>query len=373
MKLTAKVKLQPTPKQAKLLKLTLETANAACNAISQVAWDTQTFGQFSLHKLTYHPIREQFGLAAQIVVRCISKVADAYKLDKKTQRTFKPLGGIAYDDRVLNWRLPTHTVSIWTMDGGRQFVPFVCGEHQWQLLQNQQGETDLGYIDGEFYLFAVCNVDEPTPLDVEGVLGVDLGVANIAVDSDKTIHQGKTVKNVRYRNRQLRRKLQTKGTKSTRRLLKNRSKKEQRFATWTNHNISKDIVATAQDTGRAIALEELGGIRDRFTVRKSQRAALSSWAFAQLRTFIEYKAKQAGVPVVAVDPRNTSRTCPCCGHIDKANRKSQSNFLCVDCGYSGLADYIAAMNIRSRAEVRLPNVSGVPGHRDSARDKAQVL
>lgn len=372
MKLTAKVKLQPTPKQAELLKTTLETANAACSKISQVAWEAQTFGQFSLHKLTYHPIRQQFNLAAQIVVRCISKVADAYKLDKKTQRTFRPLGGIAYDDRVLNWRLPSHTVSIWTM-AGRQVIPFVCGEHQWQLLQTQQGETDLACIDGEFYLFAVCNVDQPTPLDVDGFLGVDVGVANIAVDSDGAIYQGKTVKNVRYRNRQLRRKLQAKGTKSTRRLLKQRSKKEQRFATWTNHNISKAIVATAQGTGRGIALEDLTGIRDRITARKPQRAALSSWSFFQLRSFIEYKAQLAGVLVVVVDPRNTSRQCPSCGYIAKANRKTQSKFLCIDCGFSGLADYIAAINIGRRAAVRLPNVSDVPDHRDSARDKAHVL
>jgi len=372
MKLTAKVKLQPTKEQAELLKLTLETANAACNQISQQAWDTKTFGQFSLHKVTYHPIRQQFNLAAQLVVRCISKVADAYKLDKKTLRTFKTLGGIAYDDRVLNWRLPSRTVSIWTMTG-RQIIPFVCGEHQWKLLQTQQGETDLACIDGEFYLFAVCNVDQPEPLDIDGFLGVDLGVANIAVDSDKTIHQGKTVKNVRYRNRQLRRKLQAKGTKSTRRLLKKRSKKEQRFATWTNHNISKSIVATAQGTNRGIALEDLTGIRDRITARKPQRATLSSWGFAQLRSFIEYKAQKVGVPVVAVDPRNTSRTCPACGHIDKANRKTQDKFLCVDCGFSGLADYTAAVNISRRANVRLPNVSGIPAHRDTARDKAQAL
>ncbi len=315
MKLTAKVKLQPTPEQANLLKTTLETVKAACNHISQQAWDKQTFGQFSLHKITYHAVRKQFGLAAQIVVRCISKVADAYKLDKKTQRTFKPHGGIAYDDRVLNWRLETHTVSIWA----------IGGERQWQLLQTQQGETDLGTIDGAFYLFAVCNVDQPTPLDVEGMFGVDLGIVNIAVDSDGTIDQGKTVKHVRYRHRLLCQKLQAKGTKSTRRRLKKLSGKERRFATWTNHNISKSIV----ETTRAIAIEELGGIRDRVTVWTQQRSTLHSWSFQQLRNFIEYKAKQAGVQVIAVDPHNTSRTCPCCGHIDKANRKTQSKFLCT--------------------------------------------
>ena len=69
------------------------------------------------------------------------------------------------------------------------------------------------------------------------------------------------------------------------------------------------------------------------------------------------KLKQMGVEVKAVDPRNTSRTCPCCGHVDKANRKTQSNFLCVDCGFSGLADHIAAGNIARRATVTSPNVS----------------
>ena len=138
-----------------------------------------------------------------------------------------------------------------------------------------------------------------------GFLGIDLGIANIAVDSDGSVYQGKTVKNVRYRHRQLRQKLQAKGTKSTRRRLRKLSGKERKFATWTNHNISKSIVAKAKDTGRGIAMEELGGIRDRVTARKPQRATLHSWSFAQLRTFIEYKAKLNGVAVVAVDPRNT--------------------------------------------------------------------
>jgi IS605 OrfB family transposase len=105
-----------------------------------------------------------------------------------------------------------------------------------------------------------------------------------------------------------------------------------------NHRISKQLVAKAKDTGRGIALEELGGIRDRVTVRKSQRATLYSWSFAQQRAFIEYKARLVGVAVVVVDPRNiiplwgTSRTCPSCGCVDK-NRPSQSRFSCVTCGF----------------------------------------
>lgn len=356
MKLTAKIKLQPTPEQAELLKKTLETANAAANYISGVAWDTRTFGKFQVQKLVYHDVRNTFGLSAQVVIRAISKVTDAYKLDKKTKRTFRPLGSIAYDSRILSLNLEKNEVSIWTVDG-RQKMSFVCHQRAKELLGGDRGESDLCLIDGVFYLLTSCEVDEPAPSDVDDFLGVDMGIANIAVDSDGEVHQGKTVKSVRHRHRKLRSKLQAKGTKSARRLLKKRRRKEQRFAAWTNHNISKHIVAKAKDTGRGIALEELGGIRDRVTVRRSQRETLHSWSFFQLRTFIEYKSKLMGVPVVAVDPRNTSRTCPCCGHIDKANRKTQDKFLCVDCGFSGLADHIAAINIGSRAAVNLPNVS----------------
>lgn len=86
------------------------------------------------------------------------------------------------------------------------------------------------------------------------------------------------------------------------------------------------------------------------------RQELSAWAFYQLRQFIQYKARAAGVPVVLVDPRNASRTCSHCGHVDKANRKSQAKFVCVKCGHSANADINAAMNIARRgAAVIQPN------------------
>jgi len=96
--------------------------------------------------------------------------------------------------------------------------------------------------------------------------------------------------------------------------------------------------------------------RMRITVSRSRHATLSSWSFSQLRAFTEYKALREGIPVICVDPRNTSRTCPACGHIDKHNRMNQRLFSCVVCGFAGLADHIAAINIR-RAAVNPPIVA----------------
>ena len=358
MKLIAQLKLQPTLPQAAMLKRTLEASNAACNYLSTVAWETRTFSKFALQRLCYKQVREQFGLAAQMTIRALAKVADAYKPDKRTPRAFRPHAAIAYDDRILSFALPDSSVSIWTLDG-RQAIPFVCGAWQRPLLQTRHGETDLVLVRGEWYLFAVCDMEEPEPLAVDEVLGIDLGVTNIATDSDGTIHSGSTIKNVRYRHRRLRNRLQQKGTRSATRRLRRLAGQEARFAKDVNHTISKCIVREAQRTKRGIALENLKHIRTRVRARKSQRTVLHSWSFAQFLAFVTYKAQLVGVPVVLVDPRNTSSTCPACGHIDKANRPSQAVFRCTSCGCAGHADVIAAENIRvlGRAAVMQPYVS----------------
>ena len=354
MKLAARVKLLPTDEQDNALRKTLERANEACDAISGEAWQAKTFKQFPLHKLTYYAVRERFGLSAQMAVRAVARVADAYRVGRDTRRSFTRWGAFPYDDRILSYHLDRRTVSIWTLDG-RLTIPFVAGPRDLELLQSRRGESDLCYVRGKWYLLATCDVETPEPVDVEEYLGVDLGVVNIAADSDGAFHSGRHVRGLRRRHARLRSKLQTKGTKSARRRLKALSGKEQRFATDVNHRIAKQLVKKAQHTGRGLALEDLSGIRDRVRVRKPQRRELHSWAFFQLRQFVAYKAVLSGVPLVLVDPRNTSRTCPACGHIAKANRRTQESFLCVSCGCAGRADHFAAVEISRRAAVNRPN------------------
>jgi transposase len=108
-------------------------------------------------------------------------------------------------------------------------------------------------------------------------------------------------------------------------------------------------------------LEDLTHIRKRITVQPTQRARHSNWAFWQMRQFISYKAALQSVPVLLVDPRNTSRSCNVCGCYNKRNRPGcplgLATFRCVSCGHTSLADVNAALNIRDRAGVMLPLVS----------------
>ena len=106
---------------------------------------------------------------------------------------------------------------------------------------------------------------------------------------------------------------------------------------------------SAQRTGRGIAVEALGGIRERVRLRGDQRGTLSSWPFHQLGQHLAYKAKRAGVPFLEVDARHTSQRCPRCGHTGRANRSPRDHFHCRRCGLAGPADVVAGVNVRNRA------------------------
>jgi IS605 OrfB family transposase len=300
--------------------------NEACDYISERAFAEKSFNKLKIHKLVYYDVRERFELSSQMVVRAIGKVAESYKVDKKSVHTFNETGGVVYDERILSFK-GIEIASILTLEG-RIDVPMLISEYHQGVLQGRRvrGQADLILQDGTFYLLLVVELPNGTPFEAEGVIGVDLGIANIAVDSTGETFSGAQVNGIRSRHRRLRKKLQAKGTKSAKRLLKKRRRKEQRFARDVNHCISKKIVSKAQDTRYMLALEDLKGIRERTekTVRKAQRSKHSSWSFYQLRQFIDYKALLAGVHVVFVDPRNTSRTCPECGLVDK-RQKEQTN------------------------------------------------
>ncbi len=352
VKLTLLLKLLPAPEQHATLLATLERFNAACNYIAVRAWKSTTFNTVKLQTLVYRDVREQFGLSAQMTVRAVAKVGDAYKLRKDAPPHFRPHGAMIYDERILSFK-GLDTASLLTLQG-RQLVKFVMGGYQRERIAAYgiRGQADLLYRQGTFYLAVVVTVPEPEAAG-DDFLGVDLGIVNLATDSDGASYSGAPVERKRRIHAHCRRNLQRKGTKSAKRKLRKLSGQQARYQKDCNHCISKHLVRKAKDTQRGLALETLTGIRQRTekTVRRQQRARHANWAFYQLKTFIGYKAALVGVPVAQVDPRNTSRQCQACGHIAKENRKSQSHFLCVQCGFAAPADHNAAINIRQRALV----------------------
>lgn len=368
VKLVVPVRLYPDAAQDAALRDTLTLCNQAASLVSAQAFQMRVTSKQPLQRLVYGDLKGM-GLSAQPAIHVARKVSGAYATLKANIRagnlgdpgskrrvkagstpiTFRADAAQPYDDRCLSWQFDRRTVSIWTTAGRMAGMRFRCSDAQFaRLREYRQGESDLVYRDGKWFLYATCDVPEPDLTDPGGFLGVDLGIANIATTGDGTRHSGKYLNRQRHRSRHLRRKLQAKGTTSARRLLRKRSRKEARFAADVNHRIAKRIVTEAQRTGRGIALEDLTGIRARVRLRKPQRVTLHSWAFAQLGRFTAYKATLAGVPLVFVDPAYTSQMCSACGHISKKNRPGQATFCCTSCGFAEHADVNAARNIASR-------------------------
>jgi IS605 OrfB family transposase len=201
------------------------------------------------------------------------------------------------------------------------------------------------------WLMSVCvNTLCELPIVVTGVVGVDRNsVGNVAVLAD--VQTGKVLKlgidpsgtKRCFRGRRGNLQREAKNT-----LLVKIKRKQSRRMTYENHRASKTIVDYAATHRRAIVLEDLKGVNAKGSkIRKYSEK--NQWAFAQLATFIEYKATLRGVPVLYVDPAYTSQRCSRCGHIQKPNGKRYS---CTSCGHKEHRDANAAFNIgRLGAEV----------------------
>jgi len=341
MKLTLKIKLLPNESQSNLLLDTIKEANEVCNAISNVAWEKRIFNNFKLHNEVYHNYKTCFNLSSQVLVRCIAKVADSYKLDKKSKRNFNQFGSIAYDSRILTYK-PNNMVSLWCI-GGRQKIDFIC--HNSKYIPYIKGEADLVYKKGKFYLFQTVDIPDEDIDDVEEFIGIDFGLTDIAVTSDGVKISSEHLNKYREQKQKIRSSIQSKGTKGAKKLLKRLSGKERTYSTITNHTIAKSIVNTAKESNRGIAIEDLTNIR--FTAKrrnKKFRTKLGKWSFGQLRSFIEYKSLMSGVKVIVVNPRYTSQTCNKCKNIGTRTNK---HFKCTKCGNNDDADFNAAKNIAS--------------------------
>ncbi len=360
---TLQIKLLPDDKQREALTNTFIKFNGACNFVSRVAFERKLYNKVFLQKIVYRDIREKFNLAAQLAIRVIAKVVETYKSDREVFHAFRDYGSIVYDRRILSFK-GVDEVSISTTSG-RIRLPMTIGKYGEIPFGRIRGQCDLVRKNTWFHLMVAVEVPEEPAVEPKDIIGIDMGIAHIAVDSTGKYYSGDLVNDVREHNADLRSRLQSVGTRSARRHLRKLSGREAGFVRNINHVISKEIVQTAKGTSSAIAIENLEGIRMRTTVRKGNRYIHNAWSFHQLRSFIGYKAKEAGIPVIVVDPRNTSRECPVCHVIDNRNRAERSRFRCISCGLEGEADLIASINIRNRAAVNQPIVAGaIFGHFD---------
>jgi IS605 OrfB family transposase len=361
---TIACKLAPTPEQRAEIDATLVAFADACNFIADVARRQHTSNKVKIQHACYTDVRARFGLSANLAIRAIARVCAALKVKSKAHSTFEPTS-IDYDQRIFSFREWDWTFSL-TLLHARARLDTVLGKRQQERLKGQtpSSATLVKRRDGTCFLHVQIKGTAPIPQNTTGVLGVDLGRTDIAHTSDDHDWSGQELTAVRDRYSRLRAALQhkaSKGTRSTRRrcreLLARLSGREARFQRHTNHEISKDLIGNALQSGRALALEDLTGIRERTNTqprKKTERRRSNSWAFYQLRQFVAYKAEEAGVVLHLVPAAYTSQMCHRCLHIGSRQGK---RFRCTNprCLWTGDADYNGAQNIKILGEqVSLP-------------------
>jgi len=331
---------------------TLEGFALACNQILEVAKRENCWNTTKLHHLVYKPVRASTGLKANHVCQAIRRVIGNAKATKQIHK-FRPTS-LSLDVRTFKYVAAGQTVGV-TLKSGRVRFFLSIGGYQIALLRGQTltSATLNKTRQGDYYISFVVEIDTPPTGKTPKVIGVDLGRRDIATTSTGQSWSGEKIQAVRDQYSKVRANVQSKRTRSARRLMRRLSGRERRFQEWLNHNISKQLVQGAKSQNAALAFEDLTNIREGLNQKprsKTERRRTNNWAFYQLRLFVGYKAAIAGVPVLFVPPAYTSQTCSRCGHIHPTKGKSYRNgkkFKCGHCGFEHDADVNAAMNIAS--------------------------
>lgn len=343
---TIKIRLQEHPE---VFQSTIDAYTKSFNYTCTTGWNDKDYNGVSLHHKVYKKTRAY--LPAQLAISARMKATEALKSVRKRLKKGKKAScpqskqiGIRYDARSFNVWWDRNEVSFSTIEG-RKTCKLVIPIYFQQYLTWKRCTADLFIRDNNVFLHIVVEKEIEDPISNGKFIGVDRGINQLAVTSDRRFFGGGKVKRVSRRYKRLRSILQSKGH-SGKRHLKRVSHKENRFRRDVNHCISKQIVQ-GLEKGTTLILEKLTGIKENTTRnrRKKDRFEHNSWSYYQLEEFLKYKAAYAGVIVDYVSARYTSRGCSKCGHIARANRPCQSRFKCKKCDYQVHADLNASFNI----------------------------
>ena len=320
---------------------TIKIYNQIVNEHITKSFELKTNSKSKLHKALYKDIRIKYSNFPSALIQCArDNAVEMLKGNKYKTKTTKRLdSSIRFDLRTVKVFLKSGQLQLTTVEGRRKYklnIPeYFTKYFDWKVKA-----VTLGVNKKVLNLKVIVDGEIPKNVFNKEVLGIDLGIKNFSVLSNKTFIKPKCIRGIKRNYAYLRSRLQSLGTRSAKRKLKSLSGRERRFMRDFNHCLSKRIVS--MDYG-VFALEELKGIRNKRKGRVFNRMR-SNWAYFQFRQFITYKAEDIGKSVVLVDPRYTSQRCSKCGFIDKSNRH-KGIFHCKSCGFHCSADLNASINI----------------------------
>src|SRR5262249_2076508 len=126
MRLALQIQLRPDREDAQRLRATIERFNEAADWLAGVAFEPGPANKLLLQRTAYKDLRERFGLSAQMAIRCIAQVCEAYKRDKSIRPRFRPRAAMPFDQRMMSFK-GLERVSLLTLTG-RVLIPFSMGK-----------------------------------------------------------------------------------------------------------------------------------------------------------------------------------------------------------------------------------------------------
>lgn len=327
----------------------------ACNRLARhvEAGDCRP-NAIALQRSYHYDIRARHGLTSQAAIsatRCVQSAYATLRTQRRSEHpTFTSPRLILLERR--QWRFKNDKLVLSLPTGQAMFDVQASSAHIGMLLYGKPGAGTLVRRGASYYLKVAVNIPDEPKYEPTAWLGVDGGIrttATIATPNTRAIlFNGGALREYRKTHRRTRRRLQEKGTRSSRRVQTRLSGREKRHVLNQCRIIAKTIVTHALEHQRGIKLEDLQNIRNGIVVHRGQRADRHSWAFRVLQQCITHKAEEHGVPVLFVLAAYTSRTCPKCGDARKSNR-TRDKFCCLHCGYANHSDVVGAMNISRRS------------------------
>lgn len=362
MQRTIRVMLEPTDSQAANLADTYGEFTSAFNQAVDIGWKADVSNATKLHYLAYYPVKAAHptlvsDLINQARVKAAEALRSAFTLRKNTTRTVSKPRSTAcpprYNTNTYRVDWPSRTVRLSTT-AGRQTLRFCVPAYAEKYADFPTDTADLISKRGHWYLHIVVTLPTPLLVHSETIMGVDLGLVRPAVTSTNAFLGERRWKDIEGQRFNLKRQLQRKGTPSATRHLRHLRGKQARFRRDCDHVLSKHIVQ-ACEPGTMIVIENLTDIRTRTKIRRKTETSrrVHSWSFAQVRSFITYKAEERGCMVAAVDPRHTSQECSECHYTARNNRRSRGRFVCRQCGFELHADLNASRNIAAKYHASL--------------------
>ncbi|WP_448269231.1 RNA-guided endonuclease InsQ/TnpB family protein [Nostoc sp. DSM 114159] len=313
------------------------------NAHIDWALANSSYNKNKAHKELYHLLRVQFPSVPSALLQTVRDNAlEAVKATKfKSIPRKKPTSGLRYDQRTITLRGRQLTLSC---IGKRISLMLDVPDYFKEVFETWEfcgASVTYAKKQAQFWVRLIFETEDPPQIQGK-IQGIDRGLYHQAVTSDRQFFSSSKIRALQRRYLFNRRKLQQKGTRSSKRRLKAMSGREKRFMSDTNHCLSKKLAN--QPLVAVFVLEDLSSIRTQRRGKKMNKW-LGSWAFYQQDQFLSYKAKALGKRVVHQNPRYTSQKCNICKQIKRTNRH-KSRFQCQNCGHRTHADLNAAKNVR---------------------------